>query len=108
MDTVLSLIAGLCLLLGTFMMLSGGIGVLRFPDFFTRMHAAGVTETLAVALVLLGLMILAGWTLVLFKLVLILLFLLITSPTAGHALVKSALHGGLEPVAGQQQDKDDG
>lgn len=91
-----------CLLLGAFLILSGGIGLLRFPDFYTRIHAAGITETLASGFILLGLMLIAGWGIVLFKLLLILLFILITSPTAGHALVKSALHGKLAPLLDTQ------
>lgn len=98
MTGVIDLVAQGCLLTGALLVLFGGIGVLRFPDFFTRMHAAGVTETLAATLILAGLMLMAGWSLVLFKLVLILLFIMITSPTASHVLAKSALHGRLEPV----------
>lgn len=84
------------LALGIFLIVSGGVGLLRFPDIFCRMHAAGVTETLASGLILLGLMLLAGWGIATFKLLLILLFLLITSPTASHALAKAALHGGMK------------
>ena len=62
------------------------------------MHAAGVTETMAVTLIVLGLMLVSGWGLPLFKLLLILLFVMITGPTASHALAKSALHGGLRPL----------
>ncbi|WP_340677552.1 monovalent cation/H(+) antiporter subunit G [Paraglaciecola sp.] len=98
MELFIQLISGACFTLGALLILSGGVGILRFPDFFTRMHAAGITETLATGLILLGLMLLAGWGLVLFKLVLILLFIMLTSPTAGHALAKAALHGKLKPV----------
>ena len=98
MVTVLS---SACLLLGAFLIISGAVGVLRFPDFFTRMHAAGVTETLATTLILLGLMLFAGWTIVSFKLLLILLFILITSPVASHALTKAALHGNLQPLVNE-------
>jgi multicomponent Na+:H+ antiporter subunit G len=98
METFTTIASGLCLLLGSFLILSGGIGVLRFPDFYTRMHAAGITETLATAFILIGLMLLAGWSLVLAKLVMILLFVLLTSPTASHALAKAAQHGKLPPV----------
>lgn len=101
METLLNGLSAICLLLGALLILSGGVGVLRFPDFFTRIHAAGVTETLATGLILIGLMIIAGWGLVLFKLVLILLFILITSPTASHALTKSALHGKLKPASAE-------
>lgn len=103
MTELMAWLSQLCLLGGAFLILSGGLGVLRFPDFFTRMHAAGITETLAATLIILGLMIIAGWGLVQFKLLLIFLFVMITSPTASHALAKSALHGRLTP-----NDDDDG
>lgn len=96
MAMLLEGLSALCLGIGIFLILSGGVGLLRFPDMFSRMHAAGVTETLAGGLILLGLMLLAGWGIELFKLVLILLFILITSPTASHALAKAALHGGMK------------
>ena len=96
------------LLLGGFICVSGGIGMLRFPDFFSRMHAASVTDTLGGTLVLLGLMLqVDGQYLVLVKLVLVLLFILITSPTGSHALAKAALHGGLRPKLGSKQDEKD-
>ena len=98
MVTVLS---SVCL----FLIISGAVGVLRFPDFFTRMHAAGVTETLATTLILLGLMLLAGWSIMSFKLLLILLFILITSPVASHALTKAALHGNLQPLVNENNEQ---
>lgn len=97
MEHILALVSGGALLLGSFLLLTGGVGLLRFPDFYTRMHAAGVTDTLATGLVLLGLIVLAGWGIVLAKLLLILLFIFLTSPTASHALAKSAQHGQLVP-----------
>ncbi|MFT5604952.1 MAG: multicomponent Na+:H+ antiporter subunit G [Paracoccaceae bacterium] len=106
MINALDLLSQACLLLGAFLILSGGIGVLRFPDFYTRMHAAGVTETLAATLIILGLMMIAGWGLVQFKLLLIFLFVMITSPTASHALAKSALHGRLHPTIDESLDSD--
>ena len=98
-------LSSVCLLLGAFLIISGAVGVLRFPDFFTRMHAAGVTETLATTLILLGLMLLAGWSIMSFKLLLILLFILITSPVASHALTKAALHGNLQPLVNENNEQ---
>lgn len=92
------LLSWFCLLGGGFFGIVGGIGLLRFPDLFTRLHAAGVTDTLGAALILIGLMLQAGASLVTVKLVLILFFGLFTSPTATHALAKAALHGKLKPV----------
>jgi multicomponent Na+:H+ antiporter subunit G len=105
MELLIEVISAVCFMLGALLILSGGVGILRFPDFFTRMHAAGITETLATSLILIGLMLIAGWGLVLFKLVLILLFILLTSPTASHALAKSALHGKLKPILHNEHSK---
>lgn len=94
-DSILALASGLALALGGFFMLSGAVGLLRFPDFYTRMHAAGMTDTLATFLIIGGLMLLAGWSLALLKLGLILLFIFFTSPTASHALARAAQHSEL-------------
>jgi multicomponent Na+:H+ antiporter subunit G len=82
--------AGFCLI--------GAIGVLRFPDVYSRMHSAGITDTLGALLVLLGLLLLAGVSLAGAKLLFILAFLWMSSPTATHALAKAARHGGVHPV----------
>lgn len=105
MDSAISLFSGLCAVLGIVLLLSGGLGVLRLPDFYTRMHAAGVTETLAALFIVVVLMLDVGWGLGFFKLLFIILFVLITSPTASHALAKAARHGRLrasgdDPEAG--------
>ena len=75
----------------------GGIGIHRFPDFYSRLHAAGTTDTLCAIFVLLGLGLQAGLSLDAFKLFLIFVFLFFTSPTASHALASAARHGGLKP-----------
>ena len=102
---MVAMLSSACLLLGAFLIISGAVGVLRFPDFFTRMHAAGVTETLATTLILLGLILLAGWSILSFKLLLNLLFILITSPVASHALTKAALHGNLQPLVNENNEQ---
>ncbi|MCB1823196.1 MAG: monovalent cation/H(+) antiporter subunit G [Candidatus Competibacteraceae bacterium] len=84
-------LSGLALLGGVFFVIVGGVGLLRMPDFYTRLHAASITDTLGAGLILLGLMLHGGWTLVSAKLLLILSFLWLTSPTATHALVRAAL-----------------
>jgi multicomponent Na+:H+ antiporter subunit G len=62
------------------------------------MHAASVTDTLATGMILVGLMLQAPTWIVLAKLIMILVFVLLTGPTAGHALAKAALHSGLKPL----------
>ena len=106
MDLALNIISGICLLAGSFLVLSGVIGVIRFPDFYTRAHAAGVTETLAASLILVGLMLIADWGIVLLKLILILLLILFTSPTASHALGKAAWKAGIRPQNLTKQNED--
>ncbi|MEE9560658.1 MAG: monovalent cation/H(+) antiporter subunit G [Acidiferrobacterales bacterium] len=91
------------LLGGGFFGIVGAIGLLRFPDLFTRMHAAGITDTLGAGLILIGLMFQADENLVTVKLLLILAFLLFTSPTSTHALAKAALHGNLKPLLSRRR-----
>ncbi len=92
---------------GSFFALVGGIGVLRLPDVFTRMHASGITDTLGAGLILAGLMVQAGFTMVTVKLILVLLFLWFTSPVSTHALARSALHGGVQPILHEDRRGDD-
>ena len=104
MSALVEVVSWAALLTGGFLVITGGIGVLRFPDLYTRMHAAGVTDTGGAGLVLFGLMLQAGLTIVTVKLVLILWFLLFTGPIASHALAKAALHGKLEPLVDEQEE----
>ena len=104
MSGAVELASGFLLGLGALFVLLGGIGILRLPDFFTRLHAAGLNDTLGAALVLIGLMVVAGFTLLSAKLALILFFLLFTSPTSTHALAKAALLGGLKPWTKTEDD----
>ncbi|MBL4623009.1 MAG: monovalent cation/H(+) antiporter subunit G [Immundisolibacteraceae bacterium] len=97
-STVLDSLSWLLLLSGCACLLISAIGLLRMPDLFTRMHAAGIGDTLGAILVLAGLMLQAGLSITLVKLVLILFFLLFTSPTACHALARAALAGGQKPL----------
>jgi multicomponent Na+:H+ antiporter subunit G len=97
MNLLLEGLSAACLLAGSFLCITGGVGLLRLPDFFSRVHAAGVTETLAAPLLLSGLMLQMDWSLDLLKVLLILMFILATNPTASHAMAKAALHGGQGP-----------
>jgi len=100
MDMLIDILSGVFLAGGAFFCLLGGIGLIRMPDFYTRMHAASVTETLGAGLILLGLILHAGLTLVAAKLVIMGLLILLASPTASHALAKAALMSGLKPLLG--------
>ena len=95
MDIVLDVASWFFLMTGCTFCVIGGIGMIRMPDFYTRSHAASLTDTLGAALILLGLGLQAGLSLVAVKLVVIFIFLYITSPTAAHALVKAAYSKGV-------------
>ena len=97
-ETLVDGITWVLMISGGFFVLVGGIGMLRFPDLFTRLHAASVTETLGAGLLLLGMLIQAPHWIVAVKLVLLGFFLFVTSPTAAHATAKAALHGGAVPL----------
>ncbi len=101
MSFLLDALSGLCLLTGGFLCVSGGVGLLRLPDFFSRVHAASVTETLGTPLILAGLALQMGPTLDTVKLLIVAAFVLATNPTATHAMVKAALHDGQEPLVGE-------
>lgn len=83
---------------GSFFAITGGIGVLRLPDVFTRLHASGMTDTMGAGLILTGLMLQAVPSLATVKLLLILAFLWMTSPVATHAVAHAALKRGIEPL----------
>ena len=100
---ILDMLSWVFLVAGGLLGIIGGIGIHRFPDFFTRLHAAGITDTLCAALILTGLGLQSGFSLVSFKLVLIFAFILFTSPTASHALANAAIHGGVRPQLDDDQ-----
>jgi multicomponent Na+:H+ antiporter subunit G len=97
MSLVIEILSGLSLLVGALFCLVGAIGLLRMPDFYTRVHAASVVETLGAGFILLGLVLQAGFTLVAVKLLLIALLIFFASPTASHALTRAAMLRGLKP-----------
>lgn len=98
LELLLDVVSWACLVGGVAFALIAAVGMLRLPDVFTRMHAAGIIDTVAAGLVLLGLCLQAPSWLVAVKLLLIFAFILYTSPTATHALARAALNGGVKPM----------
>ena len=94
---VLNIIGGMFLLLGCGFLLVGSIGLLRLRGFFARLHAASIIDTLGAGLLLIGLMCYGGFSIASAKLALILIFLLLTTPTAAHALAGAAHVMGIRP-----------
>jgi len=95
---ILDAASWICLVSGGLFCVVGALGMLRMPDFYTRMHAASVIETLGAGLILLGLMLQAGPTLVAVKLLFVGVLIFFASPTATHALARAALARGLKPL----------
>ena len=91
------LLANILLSLGLLFILAGVVGVLRLPDFYTRLHAMGKCDTLGVTLVLVALSIYAGASLVTVKVLLISLLIGLANPVATHALGRAAIKSGLAP-----------
>jgi multicomponent Na+:H+ antiporter subunit G len=94
---VLDALSWLAIIGGIFFIVVGSIGLIRMPDVYTRLHAAGMTDTMGAGLLLIGLSFQAGLTLITVRLMMIWAFLLFTSPIGTHALARAALHGKVEP-----------
>ena len=98
MGLVIDLLSWAALLSGGFFYVVGAIGLNRMPDIFTRMHAVSVSETLGVGLMILGMLLQAGPTLVAVKLIMIMVVMMWTGSMASHALARAALHDGEKPL----------
>lgn len=98
LDSAIHALSAVLIVAGSFFVLVGAIGLVRMPDVFTRMHATSVTETAGAGLLLIGLMLQAGFTLLTLKLLFVLLIFLLTAPVATHALAQAALQANIEPI----------
>ena len=94
---LIEILSWLFLAAGALMSIAGGIGIHRFPDFYSRLHAASTTDTMCAALFLIGLILQTGISIASLKLLLIFAFLFFSSPTASHALANAAMLGNLKP-----------
>ena len=110
---VLDILSWVAICGGLFFMVVGTIGILRMPDVYTRLHAAGMTDTMGAGLLLLGMALQAiegvshgevSYWFVFIRLVLVYAFLLFTSPIATHALARAGLAGGVEPWTAEGDD----
>ena len=102
-DLVRDIVTGLVLAFGGLFYVVGAIGLVRMPDMFTRLHAASVMETVGAGLLVIGMMVAAGPSLVTAKLVIILGILLFSGPVAAHALANAALTAGVKPLLAEDR-----
>lgn len=105
---IYDIIAVILIAAGIVFFLGAAVGLIRFPDFYTRMHAAGKGDTLSSLLVILGFAIHefrhfdgSGDVIVFLKLLAICAFIMLTSPTSTHALMDAGYEDGIEPVIGE-------
>ena len=101
---IIEIIGSVALLLGAGVVLIGSIGLINLPDFYCRLHSAGVIDSLGAWLVLSGLLLHAGSVVVGFKLLIIGALIFFISPASSHALAKTALEFG----DGQENGQDGG
>lgn len=94
---ILDILSWISIAIGAFFVLVAGIGLIRMPDLFSRMHPAGILDTAGAGFLLLGFMLQSDGWMTAVKLALILVLLLFTSPVATHALAHAALLDGLKP-----------
>ena len=94
---VVDFLSGVLLAGGSVFILIGAIGLVRLPDFYTRLHGAGIVDTLGAGLFIAGLMLQGGLTLTTVKLLLMFIFIMFASPTSSYALANAALSQGVEP-----------
>ena len=101
----MTILVAVLLILGVCFILLGVLGILRLPDFYTRLHAMGKCDTLGVALVLIALAIHTGVSLSSVKLLLISVFIGLANPTATHALGRAAIKARLIPWTRDEEQR---
>jgi multicomponent Na+:H+ antiporter subunit G len=94
---ITDIMVGVLLAASLFFHAVAALGVMRMPDFYTRLHAVSKAETLGVILTLAALMVLAGLSLISVKLFFVGMFLFLANPTSTHAIARAALRTGQKP-----------
>ena len=103
MSLVVDIASWISILLGSAFTLVGALGLVRMPDIFTRMHAASVTDTAGAGLLILGMILQAGFSLTALKLMILLALFVFTGPVVTHALAQTCLHEKIQPLLARQR-----
>ncbi len=101
---VKDIFCGLFLIIGALCCFIGSLGIIRFPDFFTRLHAASLIDTVGIGFIFLGFIIQAGFTLITVKLLIILILMFFLSPLVTHAAARAALYAKIKPQLHKGED----
>ncbi len=105
LDTILYIVSIISLVVGMFFLLVATVGLLRLPDVYNRLHATTKCDTLGSGLVLLSL-VLQSELAVAIRLALLIIFILITNPTAAHVIARAAYTTGIRPIVGRSESND--
>lgn len=105
---IIEILSWASIVTGSFLMVVSGIGLLRFPDFWSRTHAASVGDSGGMILLILGMCLQSGLTLITVKLIIMGMFLIITGPTATHAVANAALVTGWRPKIAEDLEPEQG
>lgn len=108
MELIVEVLSWILILSGSAFTLIGAIGTLRFPDFWSRLHAASVSESAGMILLISGMCLQAGPTLITVKLLIIGAFIFITGPTSTHAVASAAHTSGATPDSDENMQKGEG
>ncbi|MFH1242617.1 MAG: monovalent cation/H(+) antiporter subunit G [Pseudomonadota bacterium] len=106
MTLLTDIISVLFMLAGLFFFTTATLGLLRLPDFYSRLHATGKGDTLAVLLSLIGLAVYNGFSLTSLKIVLIAVFMFLAQPTATHAISRAAFRCNVPPFTTDEGDEE--
>ena len=106
MSELIDILNWISLTTGSFFVVVGAIGLYRMPDVYTRMHSAGIIDTVGAGLLIFGMILQAGISLVSLKLLVLLALFFFFSPVATHALSRAALHAGIEPILHEDKTTD--
>ena len=105
MDMILDVVSWVFIIIGIIFSLIGGYGLITLKDVYARLHAASLIDTFGIGMIFFGLMFQAGFTLVTAKLILILVFVFFTSPTATHALARAAINHDVLPDVDTEEER---
>ncbi len=104
-ELIIEVLSWIAIVGGGLFVIIGSVGVVRFPDFWSRLHAASIVDSAGVILLVVGMCLQAGPTLITVKLLIIGVFLFITGPTATHAVANAALVSGVLPLGEMKRPK---
>ncbi len=98
LETIVFVLSWIFIISGSIFLIIGAVGILRFPDFWSRLHAAAIIDSAAAGLLFAGMIMQGGFTFVTAKLLLIGIFMFITGPTSTHAVANAAYVSGSRPL----------